>query len=188
MSANRPALNDLWIGAEAELKRLARRRLRLERAGHTLGTMDLVNEVYLRLSAQRSVKWQERGQFFALAAQAMRRLLIDYARRRKPVRERVRYDSVDASTLNDDPRDRAVQLAASERGEELLALDDALGRFAAVDERAAQVVECRFFAGYTEDETAAALGVTPRTVARDWAKAKAWLYQDLTNTGADGTP
>jgi RNA polymerase sigma factor (TIGR02999 family) len=186
MSANRPALNDLWLGAEDQLRRLAHRRLRLERSGHTLNTTALVNEVYLKLAAQRNVKWQERGQFFALAARAMRRLLIDYARRHKRVRERVRYDSLDASTLNDDVRDRAIHLAASERGQELLALDDALGRFAAVDERAARVVECRFFAGYTEDETADALGVTPRTVARDWAKAKAWLYRDLTDTGGGG--
>jgi RNA polymerase sigma factor (TIGR02999 family) len=187
MPANRAALNNLWLGAEDELRRVAHRRLELERDGHTLNTTALVNEVYLKLAGQRNVKWQDRGHFFALAARAMRRLLIDYARRHKPVKDRVRYDSIDASTLNDDARGRAIQLAATERGEELIALDDALGRFAEVDERAARVVECRFFAGYTEEETADALGVTPRTVARDWVKAKAWLYHDLTDAGDDGT-
>lgn len=188
MSANRPALNDLWLGAEDELRRVAHRRLQLERKGHTLDTTALVNEVYLKLAAQKNVKWQERGQFFALAARAMRRLLIDYARRRKRLKQQVRYDSLDARTLNGDAGDRAIRLAASERGQELIALDDALGRFAEVDARAARVVECRFFAGYTEEETADALGVTPRTVARDWAKAKAWLYRDLTDSGDDGAP
>ena len=170
---NPDRLNDLWADAEPELRRLAHRRLGLERSAHTLNTSALVNEVYLKLVGQRAVDWKTRGQFFALAAQAMRRLLIDYARRHNRIRERVRYDSLDT--------ENAVRLAADERGAELVALDEALERLAGVDERAARVVECRFFTGYTEEETAQALGVTPRTVARDWAKAKAWLYKEMTD-------
>ena len=170
----------MWIEAQAELRRLARHRLRMERTGHTLDTNALVNEAYLRLKAQRKVEWSNRGQFFALAAQSMRRILIDYARRHRHLRDRVRYDSLDAATTQSD-RDgsRAVQLPGAQRADELLALDEALEKLARIDQRCARVVECRFFAGYTEDETAEALGVTPRTVARDWVKAKAWLRCEL---------
>ena len=177
-----PGLDVIWAEAEAELRRLAHQRLRLERPGHTLQTTALVNEVYLKLAAQRSVKWENRGQFFALSAQAMRRILIDYARRHKRMRERVRYDSLDAErSQSSDGGAAAVRLAGAQRADELIALDEALERLAKVDERLGRVVECRFFAGYTEEETAEALGVTPRTVTRDWAKAKAWLYRELTD-------
>lgn len=174
------ALNRLWVEAEAELRRLAHRRLRLERGGHTLGTTALVNEAYLKLASQRKVEWSDRGQFLALVAQAMRRILIDYARRHKRLRDRLRYDSADADGRGSQAEaNGACRLAGSQRADELLALDEALERLARFDERLCRVVECRFFAGYTEEETAAALGVTARTVARDWAKAKAWLYREL---------
>jgi RNA polymerase sigma factor (TIGR02999 family) len=171
-------LDRLFVLLQDELRGVAHRRLEGERLGHTLSTTALVHEAYLRLASQQRVEWAERGHFFALAAQAMRRILIDYARRHKRMRERVRYDSADANAGTDGDR-QAVQLAAAQRGDELLALDEALDRLAAVDERLSLVVECRFFAGYTETETAEALGVTPRTVARDWVKAKAWLYDEL---------
>jgi RNA polymerase sigma factor (TIGR02999 family) len=173
-------LNRLFAETEAELRHLAHRRLRLERSGHTLGTTALVNEAYLKLVSQRKVDWSDRGQFFALAAQAMRRILIDYARRHKRLRNRVRYDSADVDS-RDSLRhgDRPCRLAGSQRADELLALDEALDRLATFDERLSRVVECRFFGGYTEDETAAALGVTARTVTRDWAKARAWLHREL---------
>jgi RNA polymerase sigma factor (TIGR02999 family) len=180
------ALNRLWIETEAELRHLAHRRLRLERSGHTLGTTALVNEVYLKLASQRKVEWADRGRFLALAAQAMRRILIDYARRHKRLRDRVRYDSADAD--NQDSRadgNGACRLGGSQRADELLALDDALDRLATFDERLSRVVECRFFAGYTEEEAAEALGVTTRTVTRDWAKAKAWLYRELHDGPSD---
>jgi RNA polymerase sigma factor (TIGR02999 family) len=174
-------LNQLFAETEAELRHLAHRRLRLERSGHTLGTTALVNEAYLKLVSQRKVDWSDRGQFFALAAQAMRRILIDYARRHKRLRNRVRYDSLDADgrDFHGEEADRACPLAGSQRADELLALDEALERLARFDERLCRVVECRFFGGYTEDETAAALGVTARTVTRDWAKARAWLHREL---------
>jgi RNA polymerase sigma-70 factor (ECF subfamily) len=174
------ALNRLWVEADAELRRLAHQRLRLERRGHTLVTTALVNEVYLKLASQRKVEWSDRGQFFALAAQAMRRILIDYARRHRRLRGRMRYDSLEADNHDSQgDADQAVRLAGAQRADELLALDEALERLATFDERLSRVVECRFFAGYTEEETAAALGVTTRTVTRDWAKAKAWLYRAL---------
>jgi len=172
------AMDRLWVEVNAELRRVAHRQLRLERHGHTLSTTELIHEVYLKLAAQRSVPWNDRNQFFALAAQAMRRILVDYARRHRRLRDRVRYDSLDADNSTPDG-ERAIRLAGSQRADELLELDAALDRLGDVEPRLAHVVECRFFAGYTEEETAAALGVTARTVTRDWVKAKAWLQREL---------
>lgn len=172
------AMDRMWVEVNAELRRVAHRQLRLERNSHTVSTTTLIHEVYLKLAAQRSVPWTDRNQFFALAAQAMRRILIDYARRHRRLRDRVRYDSLDAD--NSSPGgDRAIRLAGSQRADELIALDEALERLAVVNPRLAQVIECRFFAGYTEAETAEALGVTTRTVTRDWVKARAWLQREL---------
>ena len=172
------AMDRMWVEVNAELRRVAHRQLRAERAGHTLSTTALIHEVYLKLAAQRSVPWTDRNQFFALAAQAMRRILVDYARRHRRLQDRVRYDSLDADN-SAAGGERAIRLAGSQRADELLELDAALDRLAVVEPRLAHVIECRFFAGYTEDETAAALGVTARTVARDWVKAKAWLQREL---------
>ena len=162
----------------AELRRVAHRQLAAEPTGHTLSTTALVHEAYLRLAEQTRVEWANRAQFFALAARAMRRVLVDYARRhqaarRGGVRRRpVPLDDVEAEGNVD-------ALAVAARGDELLALDEALERLAAVDARAAVVVECRFYGGLTEVETADALGVSPRTVAGDWLMAKGWLYRAL---------
>jgi RNA polymerase sigma factor (TIGR02999 family) len=177
MGTHPEALNRIFVLVEDELRRVAHQRLAGERENHTLSTTALVHETYLKLAKQDQVGWTNRGQFFALAAQAMRRLLIDYARRHKHMRDRLRYDSIDAAS--DDRDASAVQVAAAQRSDELLALDDALERLAQHDERLSRVVECRFFAGFTEDETAEALGVTPRTVSRDWVKAKEWLRHAL---------
>jgi RNA polymerase sigma factor (TIGR02999 family) len=171
-------MDRMWVEVNAELRRVAHRQLRRERQDHTLSTTELIHEVYLKLAAQRSVPWTDRSQFFALAAQAMRRILVDYARRHRRLRDRVRYDSLDADNSTPDGA-RAVRLPGSQRADDLLELDAALDRLGVISERLAQVVECRFFAGYTEEETAEALGVTARTVARDWVKAKAWLQREL---------
>jgi RNA polymerase sigma factor (TIGR02999 family) len=168
-------LDRAWLDMQAELRRLAHGRLRAERDDHTLGTTALIHEVYLRLAAQRSVPWVDRAQFFVQASLAMRRILIDYARRHRRLRERLQYDSVEADAHGNG----AVRLPGAQRADHLLALDEALERLAAIDPRLGRVVDCRFFAGYTEDETAAALGVTARTVTRDWAKARAWLAREL---------
>jgi len=172
------ALDRMWVEVNAELRRVAHRQLRSERLGHTLSTTALIHEVYLKLAGQRAVPWADRGQFFALAAQAMRRILVDYARRHRRLRDRVRYDSLDADRSMPDA-DRAVRLAGTARADELLELDAALERLGEVEPRLARVIECRFFAGYTEAETAQALGVTARTVTRDWVKARAWLQREL---------
>jgi len=172
-------LNRLFVLVHAELRRVAHRKLATERANHTLSTTALVHEAYLKLAKQERVEWSDPNQFLALASLAMRRILIDYARRHRRLRANVRYDS---STNADAATDgqASIRLAATQRADELLALDEALERLARHDERLSRVVDCRFFAGYTEDETARALGVTARTVARDWVKAKAWLYRQLT--------
>lgn len=154
-----------------ELQRLARAQLRREVDGHTLNTGALVHEAYLRLGDGSANEWRDRAHFMAIAATAMRRVLVDHARRfraakRDGVAHAVSLDAVDAQR-------RDVQ------DESLVDLDDALVRLAALDARQAQVVECRFFAGYTEEETAKALDIGLRTVKRDWAKARSWLFREL---------
>lgn len=160
-----------------ELARIARRQLRREAAGHTLSTTALVHEAWLKLVDQTRVQWTDRAHFFAVAARCMRRVLVDHARRHRAVRRggtQVRVVPLDALGSTD-----AVGVTAAERADTLIALDEALERLAALDERQAGVVECRFFGGLTEQETAEALGVTARTVARDWVKARGWLHQEL---------
>jgi RNA polymerase sigma factor (TIGR02999 family) len=166
---NTEAMDRLFPLVYEELRQLAHAQLRRERPGHTLGTTGLVHETYVRLVDQTRVEWRDRGHFFVAAAWAMRRILVDYARRNRAAR---RGGGSVRLTLNED-------LPAAERGEMLLALDEALGRLAALDRRLSQVVECRYFGGLTEQETADALGVTRRTIQRDWAKARGWLYLEM---------
>jgi RNA polymerase sigma factor (TIGR02999 family) len=158
-----------------DLRRIAHRQLAAEPAGHTLSTTALVHEAYLRLANQTRAGWVNRAQFFALAARTMRRILVDYARRHWA--QRRGGPGRRAVALED--ADDAGALAAADRADELLALDEALERLAAVDERLARVVEYRFFGGLTESEAAEALGVSTRTVAREWLLAKGWLFQEL---------
>jgi RNA polymerase sigma factor (TIGR02999 family) len=171
------ALDRLVPLVYADLARVAHRQLGLEAPGHTLSTAALVHEAYLRLVDQTHAGWADRAQFFAVAAGAMRRVLVDHARRHAAARRGGpgrRTVSLEALETAD-----AGALAAADRAELLVALDEALERLAALDPRQARVVECRFFGGLTEAETAEALGVTPRTVTRDWVKARGWLYQAL---------
>jgi len=153
-----------------ELRRLARRHLAPER-GDTLQPTALVHEAYLRLIDQRSVNWQNRAHFYAIAARLMRRILIDHARRR--VAER-RGGGAIHMTL-----DEAVAVSMA-RSAELLALDEALGELATVDPRKSRVVELRFFGGLSVQETAEVLGVSEVTVMRDWRTARAWLHRGIT--------
>jgi RNA polymerase sigma factor (TIGR02999 family) len=166
----RQAIDRLLPLVYDELRQIAHRLLLRENSGHTLTTTALVHESYLRLVDQRRAAWADRAHFFAVAAVAMRRILVDYARR-----QRASKRSAGNQPL---PLDDAVALA-DERADEMLALNEALTELAALNERLARVVECRFFGGLTTEETAAALDVTTRTVERDWAKAKSWLYQEL---------
>ena len=163
-----------------ELRRMAHRQLAAERAGHTLSTTALVHEAYPKLADQARVGWQDRGHFFAVAARAMRRILVDHARRHRALRRGGERARVSLSALGEAD---AGAIAAAARADEIVALDDALARLALLDERLARVVECRFFAGLTDAETAAVLGVTPRTVGRDWVKARGWLYRELRADG-----
>ncbi len=149
-----------------ELRRIARRVLRSERTGHTLDTTGLVHEAYLRLVDASRVPWEQRTRFLALAATAMRRILIDYARSRAAKKRGGALRRIDLDQ---------VHLSTDDSIEALLGLDDALARLEQVSPRLVQVVECRFFCGMTDEEAAEAIGVTDRTVRRDWLKAKAWL-------------
>jgi RNA polymerase sigma-70 factor, ECF subfamily len=163
-------LDEIFPLVYDELRRLAHRQLRREVDGHTLGTTALVHEAYLRMIDQTRVGWRDRVHFLAVAATAMRRILVDHARRRRSLKR--------GGALRRVPLEE-VELPADERAELLVALDDALTRLAALDGRQARVVECRFFGGMTEEETAEALGIGLRTAKRDWAKARSWLYQEI---------
>ena len=153
-----------------ELHRLAHRHMRRERSGHTLQTSALVNEAYVRLIDQRSVHWQSRAQFFAIASRLMRRILVDHARGHNRAKR-------GGGALQVSLDEAAV--VSQERAAELIALDDALSGLAAIDQRKTQVVELRFFGGMSVEETAEVLKVSVVTVMRDWSTAKAWLKRAI---------
>ena len=153
-----------------ELRRVAHRQLGRERPGHTLSTTALVHEAYLRLVDQTRARWVDRAHFFAVASGVMRRILVDYARRFRAAKRGGDAQRVDLDL---------AEVSLDQRSEMLIDLDEALGRLAELNPRLSQVVEYRFFGGMTEEETAEALGVTDRTVRRDWIKAKAWLSREL---------
>jgi RNA polymerase sigma-70 factor (ECF subfamily) len=153
-----------------ELRRLAASYMRRERGDHTLQATALVNEAYLKLVEQRSVDWQSRAHFFGIAAQLMRRILIDHARGH--LRQK-RGGEQQIVSLDE------VFVISQQQSDELVALDDSLERLAKIDPRQAKVVELRFFGGLTVEEAANVLGVSPKTVKREWSVAKAWLYADL---------
>ena len=157
-----------------ELRRLAHRHLSREPGVRTLGTTELVHEAYLRLIDQTRVQWTGRAHFMAIAATAMRRILVDRARARRSLK---RGGALAPIALE------GVDLSTDERADLLVALDDSLDRLRELDERQARVVECRFFGGMTEEETAEAIGIGLRTAKRDWAKAKSWLYRELFEGG-----
>ena len=163
-------LDDVFPAVYTALRRVAHRHLRGEPAGHTLGTTALVHEAYLDLAKLNDIRWPGRAYVLAAASRAMRRVLIDYAVAR---RAQKRGGGVTAEPLDD-----AVAMAVS-RSDELLALDEALDRLGAVDERSMRVVECRFYGGMSVEETAEALSTSPATVKRDWTTARAWLNREL---------
>ena len=156
----------------AELHRQAHRYLQKERAGHTLQTTALVHEAYLKLVEQKSVAWENRSHFFAIAATMMRRILIDYARTKHRARR--------GGSNEDLPLEDALTIGVGETDFDLLALDEALDRLAAKEAQLAKVVELRFFSGLDVVETAEVLGVSESTVKRDWQMARAWLHRELT--------
>lgn len=164
------ALDDVIRAVYGELRQIADRYLRQEPPGHTLQPTALVHEAYLRLIDQTQVNWQNRAQFLGVAAQMMRRILIDHARGKHRDKR-----GGDAAKLT---LDEALNLSHG-RTADLVALDDALQSLAAFDPRKSRVVELRFFGGLSVEETAEVLGVSPQTVLRDWKLAKAWLYQAI---------
>jgi RNA polymerase sigma factor (TIGR02999 family) len=167
------ALNKLMPLVYDELHRLAGRYLRNERPGHTLQTTALVHEAYLKLVDQTNASWQNRVQFFSAAAQVMRHILVDYARSRRAFKRGGDYCRLSL--------DEAV-ISSEEKDPDLLTLNEALERLAAIDSQQSRVVELRVFGGLTVEETAEALGVSPRTVKREWSMAKAWLHKQIRNT------
>jgi RNA polymerase sigma-70 factor (ECF subfamily) len=173
------ALDKLLPLVYQELHRLAHRYMYGERAGHTLETTALVNEAYLRLVGSRNVRWQNRAHFFAISAQLMRRILVDFARSRSYQK---RGGGKRNLTLNEQ------WIAPVQQGRELLALNDALNALAKTDARKARVVELRFFGGLNAEQTAEVLKVSPDTVLRDWRLAKAWLKREMSNEKSESAP
>jgi len=177
-NGNKAALDQLMPLVYKELRRLASQYLRRERHNHTLQSAALVNEAYLRLVDYSNLRWQDRAQFFGLAAQLMRRILIDHARSHHYAK---RGGSAHRVTLDE------AAILSEERASDLVALDDALSSLAAVDPRKSQVVELRFFGGLNIDETAEVLKLSSMTVQREWRWAKAYLYREISNRGSNGT-
>jgi RNA polymerase sigma factor (TIGR02999 family) len=171
------ALGQLLPRVYHELRRMARQRLRRERAGHTLAATDLVHEAFLKLLPVERVDWRSRAHFFAIASRAMRNVLVDHAVRRGAAKR-----GAGAHVLSIDEADAATEQPL----DELIALSEALTRLERLDARQAQVVECRFFGGLSLDETAEALNTSAATVSRDWTFARAWLHHELATAPSPG--
>ncbi len=169
---NRSAVDELLPLVYQELKRIAGGQLRNERSGHTLQATALVHEAYLKLVDQRAVSWQNRAHFFGVAAQLMRRILMDYAKAKH--REK-RGGGLRHVTLDE------ALVVSEDRASDLVMIDEALTRLEKLDARQAKVVELRFFGGLSVEETAEATGISTPTVKREWAMAKAWLYRELSS-------
>ena len=167
----REALDELMPLVYDELRRQASRYLRTERVGHTLQTTALIHEAYLKLIDQRDVSWQNRAHFFGVAAQAMKRILVDYARERHREKRGGAFENL--------PLDEARFVVSGESGVDLIAVDKALSRLAEFDPQQASIVELKFFGGFSIEETAEALGISSATVKREWNSAKAWLRLEM---------
>lgn len=165
------ALEELTPVIYAELHRIAKSYMRRERSGHTLQTSALVNEAYVRLIDWKTAKWENRAHFFGVSAQLMRRILVDFARKRPKIEDGI---------VNHVSLEEAFTVTA-EKDADLVALDEALNELATFDERKAKIVELKFFGGLSVEETAEVLQISGVTVMREWSKAKAWLYRELNN-------
>lgn len=172
-AGDREALERLTPIVHAELHRIAKRYISRERQGHTLQTSALVNEAYIRLIDWKNVQWQNRAHFFGVSAQLMRRILVDFARRRPHLKNmEIRHVAIDEAIV-----------VPAERDADLVALDEALTTLALMDERKARIVELRFFGGLSFEETAEVLKLSKITIVREWNKAKVWLFRELNRTG-----
>jgi RNA polymerase sigma-70 factor, ECF subfamily len=166
------ALAELMPMVYDELHRMAKRYMNSQTSGHTLQTTALIHEAYLKLADQKDKRWQNRAHFFAVAAQAMRHILVDHARKHKAEKR-----GGEATVISLE----SVAVISNQRAEEIVALNEALENLTALDERKARVVELRYFGGLSVEETAEVLKVSPETVARDWRFAKTWLLRELSN-------
>ena len=169
-NGDREALDALLPVVYEELRKQAANYLRRERVGHTLQTTALIHEAYLKLVDQKNVHWQNRAHFFGIAAQLMRRILVDHARTKKRAKRggsNIRVSFNEANVLS------------PSQNLDIVALDEALERLSEIDEQQSRIVELRFFSGLTVEETAAVLGISPATVKRDWSMAKAWLHREI---------
>jgi RNA polymerase sigma factor (TIGR02999 family) len=175
-NGNAAAVDELLPLIYGELRSLAANYLRRERPDHTLQPTALVHEAYLRLVDQTQVNWQNRAHFFGVAAQMMRRILVDHARAHKASKRGSEYQKI--------PLDEQID-KLEERSTELIALDDALTELAAVDELKSRIIELRYFGGLTVEETAQVLGLTPVTINRHWRMAKAWLFGKMQTDAAE---
>jgi RNA polymerase sigma factor (TIGR02999 family) len=167
---DKSALERLMPLVYEEMRKIARRYMNRQRPGHTLQTTALVNEAYLRLIDSNKVQWQNRAHFFAISAQLMRRILVDFARTRFNLKHGGHVPQVSL--------DEAM-VVASQRSVDLIALDDALKTLASFDPRQSQIVELRYFGGLTEEEVGEVVKTSTRTVRREWAQARAWLFREL---------
>ncbi len=174
-AGDQEALDKLMPLVYGELHRLAHRYMLRERIGHTLQTTAVVNEAYLRLIDAQQVEWKDRAHFFAISANLMRRILVEFARSRG---RNKRGGDARRVELDD------AMVTSPQRGTDLVALDDALTALASTDERKAKVIELRFFGGLSVEETAEVLGVSPDTVMRDWRLAKVWLWREMKHGAA----
>lgn len=177
-NGDRSALDKLFPLVHAELRRIAQRQMKQERAGHTLQATALVNEAYLKLVGQQASPWQNRAHFFAVCAQVMRHILIDHARAH--ARDKRGGGALQVS-LNE------VALVAEDRGPFFLALDEALRLLETLDPQKGKIVELRYFGGLSIEETAEVLDISPRTVRREWQRSKAWLYRMISEGTEDET-
>lgn len=175
-SGDADALEDVINAVYKELRRMADRYLRHEPSGHSLQPTALVHEAYLRLIDQTQVTWQNRAHFFGVAAQMMRRILVDHARTKHREKRGGNERTFSLEEVLDIGKGRTA---------DLVSLDEAMDALAAIDERKSRVVEMRFFGGLSVDETAEVLNVSPQTVLRDWKLAKAWLYEQLRSESND---
>ena len=174
---NREALDDLLPLVYDELHRQAHRFLRRERQNHTLQTTALIHEAYLKLVEQTRISWQNREHFFAISANLMRRILVNYANARQRKKRGGSAENVDL--------DESILIAVTKTDVDLLGLDEALTRLGKMDKQQEKIVELRYFSGLTIEETAEALGVSPATIKRDWKMTKAWLHREL--SGRNGS-
>jgi len=172
------ALDKLFPLVHAELRRIAQRQMKQERPGHTLQATALVNEAYMKLAGQEGVEWHDRAHFFAVCSQVMRHILIDHARAH--ARDKRGGGAIQVS-LNE------VAVMAAEQAADFIALDEALRTLEKVDQQKGRIIELRYFGGLSIEETAEVLKISPRTVRREWRRAKAWLYRMIAEVGTDET-